>query len=55
MSFNPFKPLIQNIQEIFLNKNSKKEIRNDEELECMQFGMCAVQVQSPRPDELYFQ
>ena len=47
MSFNPFKPLIQNIKELFLCNNSKGELRNDKELECLQFGICAVQVQSP--------
>ena len=54
MSFNPFKPLIQNIQEIFLSHSQKKKLLKEEEQECLQFGICAVQAQSPRPEELYF-
>ncbi len=54
MSINPIKPLIQNIQNVFLRNISKNEEINDEELECLQFGICTVQVQSPKPEELYF-
>ena len=54
MSFNPFKPLTQKCQELFHSSITKGEERNDEELECLQFGICAVRVQSPRPEELYF-
>ena len=54
MSFNPFKALIQKIQEIFDNNISKNEKRNDEELECLHFGICTVQVESPRSEELFF-
>ncbi len=54
MSFNPFKPLTQNIQELFLIHSQTEKQRNDEEQECLQYGICAVQAQSPRPEELYF-
>ena len=54
MSFNPFKALIQNIQELFFTNIQNEKQRKDEEQECLQFGICAVQVQSPRPEELYF-
>ena len=54
MSFNPFKPLIQNIQKLLsINIQTEKQ-RKDEDQECLQFGICAVQAQSPRPEELYF-
>ena len=54
MSFNPFKPVIHNIQAIFISNIQKKKQRKDDEQECLQFGICAVQAQSPRPEELYF-
>ena len=54
MSFNPFKPLIHNIQAIFINNIQTEKQRKDDEQECLQFGICAVQAQSPRPEELYF-
>ena len=54
MSFNPFKPLIQNIQEFFINNIQSEKQRNDEDQECLQFGICSVQTPSPRPEELYF-
>ena len=54
MSFNPFKPLIQNIQDLFFNSIQTEKQRKDDEQECLQFGICAVQAQSPRPEELYF-
>ena len=54
MSFNPFKPIIQKIQELFFSNFSKKIRRNDEELECLQFGICTVQIKSPRSEELFF-
>ena len=54
MSFNPFKPFIQNVQDLFHINNPRDEQRNDEELECLQFGICALQVKSPRPEELFF-
>ena len=54
MSFNPFKPLIHNIQALFIsNIQTEKQLKDDEQ-ECLQFGICAVQAQSPRPEELYF-
>ena len=53
MSFNPFKPFIQNIQELFSN-NINKVDKSDKEMECLQFGNCTVHVQSPRPEELFF-
>ena len=54
MSFNPFKPLIHNIQAIFNSNLQTEKQRKDDEQECLQFGICAVQAQSPRPEELYF-
>ena len=54
MSFNPFKPLIHNIQAIFKSNLQTEKQRKDDEQECLQFGICAVQAQSPRPEELYF-
>ena len=54
MSCNPFSPLIHNIQILFLSHSQTKEQRKDEEQECLQFGICAVQARSPRPEELYF-
>jgi len=54
MSFNPFKPLIDNIQTLFLTNIQTEKQRKDDKQECLQFGICAVQAQSPRPEELYF-
>ena len=54
MSFNPFKPLIHNIQAISNSNIQTEKQRKDDEQECLQFGICAVQAQSPRPEELYF-
>ena len=54
MSFNPFKPVIHNIQAIFNSNLQTEKQRKDDEQECLQFGICAVQAQSPRPEELYF-
>ena len=54
MSFNPFTPLTHNIQAIFISNIRIEKQRKDDEQECLQFGICAVQAQSPRPEELYF-
>ena len=54
MSFNPFKSLIQNIQELFFTNIQPEKQRKEEDQECLQFGICGVQVPSPRPEELYF-
>ena len=54
MSFNPFKPLIHNIKTLFLSNNQMEKQRKEDEQECLQFGICTVQAQSPRPEELYF-
>ena len=54
MSFNPFKPVIHNIQAIFNSNLQTEKQRKDDEQECLQFGICAVQAQSPRTEELYF-
>ena len=54
MPLNPFKLLIHNIQALFLSNNQLEKQRKDEEQECLQFGICGVQAQSPRPEELYF-
>ena len=54
MSFNPFRPLIHKIQALFLSHSQTEKQRKEEEQECLQFGICAVQAQSPRPEELDF-
>ncbi len=54
MPFNLLKPLIKKIQDLFFCKLSKQALRNDEELECLQFGICTVEASSPRPEELFF-
>ena len=54
MTFNPLKPLIQNIQEVFFTNTQTEKQLKDEDQECLQFGICAVQTSSPRPEELYF-
>ena len=54
MSFNPCKPLIQIIQEKFFTNTQTENQRKDEVQECLQFGICTVKTQSPRPEELYF-
>ena len=54
MSFNPFKPLIQNIQELFFTNIQTEKQQKDVDQECLQFGICTEQVTSPRPEELYF-
>ena len=54
MAFNPFKPFIHNIQAFSLCNTQTEKQRKDEEQECLQFGICTVQAQSPRPEELYF-
>ena len=54
MSFNPFKPLIHKIKTLFLSNNQMERQLKEDEQECLQFGICAVQAQSPRPEELYF-
>ena len=54
MSFNPFKPLIHNIQALLISNIQTEKQRKDDEQECLQFGICAVHAQSPRPEELYF-
>ena len=54
MPFNPLKFLIKKLQVLFVSNISEHKQRNDKELECLQFGICTVQVQSPRPEELFF-
>ena len=54
MSLNPFKLLINNFQALSLSNSQNEKRRKDEEQECLQFGICGVQAQSPRPEELYF-
>ena len=54
MSFNPFKPLIHNIQALFISNIQTEKQRKDDEQECLQFGICAIQAQSPRSEELSF-
>jgi len=53
MLFNPLKFLIKKIQEFFVSNISEHKLRNDKELECLQFGICTVQAQSPRPEEFF--
>ncbi len=50
MSFNPFKALIQNIQELFFTNIQTEKQQKDEEQECLQFGICTVKTQSPRTE-----
>ena len=54
MFLNPFKLLIHNIQALLPSNNETEKQRKDEEQECLQFGICGIQAQSPRPEELYF-
>tara|TARA_Y100001968_G_C19024572_1_gene556805 strand:+ start:124 stop:291 length:168 start_codon:yes stop_codon:yes gene_type:complete len=54
MFFNPIRPIIPSIKALFLNHSKTEEQLKDEEQECLQFGICAMQAQSPRPEELYF-
>ena len=54
MFLNPFKLLIHNIKAFLLSNIKFEKQRNDEEQECLLFGICSVQAQSPRPEELYF-
>ena len=54
MSLNPFKLLIHNIQALFPSNMQMEKQRKDAEQECLQFGICGEQAQSPRPEELYF-
>ena len=54
MFLNLFKLLIHKTQALFLSNIQTKKQRKDEEQECLQFGICGVQAQSPRPEELYF-
>ena len=54
MSFNPFKPVIHNIKAIFNSNLQTEKQRKDDEQECLQFGICAIQAKSPRPEELSF-
>ena len=55
MSLNPLKLLIHNIQALFLSIIQTEKRRKDEEEECLQFGICGVQAQSPKAEELYFE
>ena len=54
MSLNPLKVLIHNIQALFLSNIQTEKQRKDEKQECLQFRICGVLSQSPRPEELYF-
>ena len=54
MSLNPLKLLIHNIQAFLLGNIQTKKQRKEEEQECLQFRICGVQAQSPKPEELYF-
>ena len=54
MFFNPFKPLIHTIHVLLLSNFKAEKQKKDEEQECLQFGICGVRAQSPRPEELYF-
>ena len=54
MYLNPWKPLIHIIQAFFLSNTQMEKQQKDEEQECLHFGICCLQAQSPRPEELYF-
>ena len=52
---NPFNHLFHNVRESIFNlPKHDHEFRNDEEMECLQFGFCSKPIPSPRPDELFF-
>ena len=52
---NPFNHLFQNVRKSFFNlPKYEHEFRSDEEMECLQFGLCSKSIPSPRPDELFF-
>ena len=54
MSFNSFRPLFHNIQALFQSHSQTEKQRKDQEQECLQFGICAVQAKAPRLEGLYF-
>ena len=54
MYFNPVKPLIQSMEKVFLTNVPTKNQRNDEDIDCIQFGICSIQTKSPRSEELFF-
>ncbi len=52
---NPFNHFFLNVREFIFNLSKQKdEFRKDEEMECLQFGLCSKPQVSPRPDELFF-
>ncbi len=52
---NPFNHFFFNIKESFFNlQKHGKQLRNDEEMECLQFGFCSKPISSPRQEELFF-
>ena len=52
MSFKPFKPLIHNIKTLFLSNNQMEIHRKENEQECLQLWIYAMQAQPPRPAEM---
>ena len=54
MPLKQAKLLIKNIQTLFLSNIQTEKLSKDKEQECLQFGICGMQAQSPRPEELYF-
>ena len=50
---NPMNHLMQKVKQSILDF-PMHESRNDDEQECLQFGICSVATHSPRPDELFF-
>ena len=54
MTFNQCKSLIHNIKPSFLSNNQMERQRKENEQECLQFGICTLEAQSHRQEELYF-
>ena len=52
---NPFNHLFHNVRETIFNlPNHDHKLKNDEEMECLQFGLCTKHMTLLRPDELFF-
>tara|TARA_B100000579_G_scaffold400148_1_gene381582 strand:+ start:115 stop:273 length:159 start_codon:yes stop_codon:yes gene_type:complete len=51
MPFNQKRTLLHNIHTLFVSNIKRNK---DEEQECLQFGICAAQAQSPISEDLYF-
>ncbi len=55
MSFNQFKHFIKKkYWKVIPKKHFMDNQRSDKEMECLQFGIRAVQLKTPRPEKLFF-